>query len=129
MEDDSDASKAPVCFEKAIPLYLLFVLSYLTNALSSFCRDTAVNWATTIDLKPVALLPSACIPFIPYIERIETLKIYGDAPVTVSVSTNTCPFAALNPPADPAGKFGLTNGNEYLNLVASMTLDTFVEIL
>ena len=54
---------------------------------------------------------------------------YGDAPVTVSVSTNTCPFAALNPPADPAGKFGLTNGNEYLNLVASMTLDTFVEIL
>ena len=57
------------------------------------------------------------------------LKIYGDAPVTVSVSTNTCPFAELKPPADPAGKFALTNSSEYWNLVASITLDTFVEIL
>ena len=113
VDDDSDASKAPVCFENAIPLYLLFVLSYFTNALSSFCSETAVNCAVTIDLKPVAFEPSACIPCIPYTERIEQLKIYGEAPVTVSVSTNTCPLAELKPPAEPAGKFGLTNGNEY----------------
>ena len=66
---------------------------------------------------------------IPYTERIEQLKMYGDAPVTVSVSTNTCPLAELKPPAEPAGKFGLTNGNEYWNLVASITFDTFVDTL
>ena len=49
--------------------------------------------------------------------------------MTVSVSTNTCPFAELKPPADPAGKFALTNSSEYWNLVASITFDTFVEIL
>ena len=43
------------------------------------------------------------------------LKIYGDAPETVSVSTKTCALAALKPPADPAGKFGLTNGSKYVN--------------
>ena len=89
------------------------MLSYFTNALSSFCSDTAVNCATTIDLKPSAFFPSACIPCIPNTERNEVLKIYGDAPVTVSVSTKTCPLAELKPPAEPAGKFGLTNGNEY----------------
>ena len=57
------------------------------------------------------------------------LKIYGEAPVTVSVSTNTCPLALLNPPADPAGKFGRTKGNKYVNLVESTTLATFTEIL
>ena len=57
------------------------------------------------------------------------LKIYGDAPVTVSVSTKTCPLELLKPPADPAGKLGLTKGNEYWNLVLSTTFDTFVEIL
>ena len=55
--------------------------------------------------------------------------MYGDAPVTVSVSTCTCPFAELKPPADPAGKFGLTNGSEYWNLVASITFETLVDIL
>ena len=59
-----------------------------------------MNCAVTIDLKPVAFAPSACKPCIPYTERIEQLKIYGDAPVTVSVSTNTCPFAELNPPVE-----------------------------
>ena len=43
------------------------------------------------------------------------LKMYGDAPVTVSVSTKTCAFALLNPPAAPAGRFGLTNGKRYVN--------------
>ena len=57
------------------------------------------------------------------------MKIYGDAPVTVSVSTNTCAFAELNPPAEPAGRFGLTNGRRYVNLVVDNTLLTFVEIL
>ena len=55
--------------------------------------------------------------------------MYGDAPVTVSVSTNTCAFALLNPPAEPAGRFGLTNGKRYVNLVVDNTLPTFVEIL
>ena len=43
-----------------------------------------VNWATTIERKPVAFEPSACIPFIPKTDLRETLKIYGDADVTVS---------------------------------------------
>ena len=57
------------------------------------------------------------------------LKMYGDAPVTVSVSTNTWALALLNPPAEPAGRFGLTNGKRYVNLVVDNTLPTFVEIL
>ena len=43
-----------------------------------------MNWATTIDLNPVALSPSASIPHIPYTERNDTLKIYGEDDVTVS---------------------------------------------
>ena len=43
------------------------------------------------------------------------LKMYGDAPVTVSVSTKTCAFAELNPPAEPAGRLGLTKGKRYVN--------------
>ena len=46
-----------------------------------------MNCATTIERKPVALLPSACIPFIPNTDLNDMLKIYGDAPFTVSVST------------------------------------------
>ena len=38
-----------------------------------------------MDLNPVALSPSACIPHIPNTERSDRLKIYGDAEVTVSV--------------------------------------------
>ena len=38
----------------------------------------------TIDLNPVALLPSAWRPHIPKTDLIEMLKIYGDAEVTVS---------------------------------------------
>ena len=57
------------------------------------------------------------------------LKIYGDAPDTVSVSTRTCAFAELNPPDSPAGRLPLTNGRRYINFVSLTTLDTFVEIL
>ena len=64
--------------------YAPVVELYFTNALSSFCNPTAVNWATTIDLNPDALDPSATSPHIPNTERNETLKIYGDADVTVS---------------------------------------------
>ena len=60
-----------------------------------FLKWNAVNCATTIDLNPVAFAPSACIPCIPKTERNDMLKIYGDAPVTVSDSTNTCAFALL----------------------------------
>ena len=55
-----------------------------TNALSSFWRPIPVNWATTIDLNPSALLPSACIPHIPKTDLKDKLKIYGDAEDTVS---------------------------------------------
>ena len=43
-----------------------------------------VNCATTIDLKPVAFAPSAFNPHIPNSERRDKLKIYGEAPATVS---------------------------------------------
>ena len=43
-----------------------------------------MNCATTIDLNPVALLPSATNPHIPKTERRDMLKMYGDAEVTVS---------------------------------------------
>ena len=43
-----------------------------------------MNCATTMDLNPDALSPSARRPHIPYTERREMLKIYGDAEVTVS---------------------------------------------
>ena len=39
-----------------------------------------------MDLNPPALLPSACIPHIPYTDLNEMLKMYGDADLTVSVS-------------------------------------------
>ena len=59
------------------------------NALSSFCSETPVYCATTIDLKPAALLPSACIPHMPKTERKDTLKIYGEAELTVSEPEDT----------------------------------------
>ena len=59
----------------------------------------------------MALLPSACIPCIPHTERMEILKIYGDAPVTVSVSMVTVADAALG----DAGRLTLTNGKRYVN--------------
>jgi len=39
-----------------------------------------------MDLNPSALLPSACRPHIPYTERSEQLKMYGDAEVTESTT-------------------------------------------
>ena len=64
-DDDPLVRVDPVTFEVEIPSYALLVLLYFTNALSSFCNETPVNWATTIDLKPDALLPSAFIPHNP----------------------------------------------------------------
>ena len=86
-------------------------LLYFTNARSSFCRDIAVNCATTIERNPDALAPSASIPFIPQTERREILKIYGDAPPTVSVSTVA--VASLN--CGVAFKFGGNDGSKYVN--------------
>ena len=40
-----------------------------------------------MDLNPDALLPSACIPHIPKTDLREMLKIYGEAPLTVSTTT------------------------------------------
>ena len=42
-----------------------------------------------MDLNPVALDPSACIPHIPKTDLRLKLKMYGDAPVTLSDSTMT----------------------------------------
>jgi len=42
-----------------------------------------------MDLNPVALLPSAHIPFIPYTGLKVDGKIYGDAEETLSDSTMT----------------------------------------
>ena len=44
-----------------------------------------MNCATTIDLNPVALFPSATNPHMPKTERRDMLKMYGDAEVTVSL--------------------------------------------
>ena len=68
------------------------------NALSSFCSDTPVNWATTMDLNPVDLLPSACIPCIPHVLRSEQLNMYGDELSTLSTSTSTVDPVAVGLP-------------------------------
>ena len=41
-----------------------------------------------MDLNPLAFEPSAYIPHIPNTDLNEMLKMYGDADVTVSVSSN-----------------------------------------
>ena len=64
-----------------------------------------------MERNPDALLPSVCIPFIPQTERNEILKIYGDAPLTVSVSTVA--VASLN--WGVAFKFGGNDGSKYVN--------------
>ena len=107
------------------PLYVLVTLSYLTNALSSFWRDTPVNWATTILLNPDALEPSASIPFIPQTERKDILNTYGDAPVTVSTSTITVAPETLGFAFRLIGN----DGSKYVNWVSLSTSWTFVEIL
>ena len=109
VDDDSDERASPVTFVMAILSYVLFDGLYFTKARSSFCRDTAVNCATTIERKPDAFAPSACIPFIPHTERRDTLNTYGEAPETVSVSIMTAAVGpGANPAAGPAGKFALT---------------------
>ena len=90
-----------------IPSYVLDTGLYLTKARSSFCRDTAVYCATTMDLNPDAVAPSASIPFMPKTDLRDTLKTYGDAPVTVSVSMVT-----LAPETFPvASRVASTSGN------------------
>src|SRR5210317_1087890 len=102
-----------------MPSYNLETGLYLTNARSSFCSEIPVNWATTMERKPADLLPSACIPAIPYTERREMLKIYGDAPVTVSDSIVTKALEILD---GVAGKLFGNVGRLYVNVVAS-TID------
>ena len=55
--------------------------------------------------------------------------MYGDAPDTVSVSTRTCAFDTRKPPRDPAGRFDLTKGKRYVNVVSLIIVETLVEIL
>jgi hypothetical protein len=60
-------------------------------------------------------------------DLIEQLKIYGEAPDTVSVSTVTDALAVLG----FVGKLFLTDAKRYLNIVGSVgsTYETFVETL
>jgi hypothetical protein len=62
-----------------------------------------VNWAITIDLNPVALSPSAWTPHIPNTDLRDTLKIYGDADVTVSDESDN--FAPVDDGLETAGAF------------------------
>ena len=48
-----------------------------------------VNWATSIDLNPVALSPSQFKPHIPYTDLTVQLNTYGEDEVTVSLSIAT----------------------------------------
>ena len=57
------------------------------------------------------------------------LKIYGEAPDTVSVSIVTVAADPLSPAGPPAGRLGLTNGSRYVNVFGPVTFCTFVEIL
>ena len=67
-----------------------------------------------MDLNPVALLPSACIPGIPHVERRDMLKIYGDELSTLSTSTFTVdPPAVGLPDGAPVSGFLII----YLNVV------------
>ena len=77
-----------------------------------------MNWATTIDLKPVALSPSACIPFIPKTERRDILKIYGEAPDTVSVSIVTVAPEELGLAFKSVG----TKGKRYVKTLSLITV-------
>ena len=48
--------------------------------------------------------------------------MYGDAPVTVSVSITTdAPLPGARPAPGPAGRLDLTNGSAYVNLVSLRT--------
>ena len=76
-----------------------------------------MNCATTILLNPEALAPSASIPFIPHTERREMLKMYGEAPETVSVSTTTNALAALG----DAGRVLRNVGSKNVNCVGLRT--------
>ena len=65
-------------------------------------------------MNPVALLPSACIPCIPHVERRDMLKIYGDELSTLSTSTFTVdPPAVGLPDGAPVPGFLIV----YLNVV------------
>ena len=74
---------------KVVSLYVPLPGSYFTNALSSFCNPIPVNCATTIDLNPSALSPSAWRPQTPNTDLRDTLKIYGEAEETVSTERFT----------------------------------------
>ena len=64
--------------------------------------------------------------FIPNTERNDTLKIYGDAPVTVSVSIVRVWFVVGG---GVAIKVVGTDGSRYVNWSSARILATFVEIL
>ena len=74
-----------------------------------------------MDLNPVALLPSDNIPHIPNTERREQLNTYGDADVTLSLSTIT---TGASPVSDGVAVDGGGTGTVYVNEVALRTCAT-----
>ena len=57
-----------------------------------------------MDLNPVALDPSACIPHIPKTDLKDMLKMYGEAPLTVSTTILRTGFDPLNAGATSNGE-------------------------
>ena len=74
-----------------------------------------------MDLNPVALLPSMCIPQRPNTERRETLNMYGDADVTLSLSTITI---GASPVSDGVAVDAGATGTVYVNDVVLRTCAT-----
>ena len=66
------------------------------KALSSFWREMPVNCAVSMDLNPVALLPSACRPLTPKTDLSEQENTYGDADDVLSDSTMICELLNLS---------------------------------
>ena len=76
-------------------------------------------WATTIDLNPVAFDPSAWRPHIPKADLNEQLKIYGDAPFTLSGSMMTLSVLEIVIAVSIAA-----DGSWYVKLVSLLTPTT-----
>ena len=72
-------------------------------------------------MNPVALLPSACNPFIPNTDLSVQLKIYGDADAMVSLSGTT---EGLIPVRLGNAVVAGTTDNEYVNVVSFITCAT-----
>jgi hypothetical protein len=79
-----------------------------------------------MDLNPVALLPSACIPLRPYTDLRVQEKMYGDAEETLSDSTITSEL--MNLEISGSGSVGVC-GAINSKFVLSITSETMKDPL